>query len=438
MMKVLTNKKWMLTLALAAVVSCFTACSSDSVLDVTTPNTGEMVGSGTSLSLTVNTKGISGATRATDITTSPDEKSENTINRITVGIFAPGKVDTNGKIDPKTELVRNIYVLEKNINGEEKEGTFTMNEDGSKANININASFLHQGDKILVAVNAPKDKFASCYSADAFNSAVLDAGSALTTNVTTGAQSEGETYNNIPMYGEATLQAPTDNKFSLDVPVKHLLAKISLESLKVDFSTDANDVFNDAKFTPTSIFLINVPRKLRFNSNGWDTDNEAYFQGWGELDGDNYTLYRLACLRTSDITAQELSSTNKEFNGKYYFYTLPNQFTTSETEEHITDESGHRTKLVIAGYFQKGTQGGKTKVYYPISLNAVFQKGGIVKAAEDNTEAFKVYPNRNYKLNVTIKTRGLDNPYEDSDSKQLSVTVTPDKFNEVTQNTTFE
>ena len=68
--------------------------------------------------------------------------------------------------------------------------------------------------------------------------------------------------NNVPMYGEGKLPPKTsgDNsafKVSGDkVTVKHMLAKVSLESLGVDFK--AGSAYANAEFTPVAAFLINV------------------------------------------------------------------------------------------------------------------------------------------------------------------------------------
>lgn len=466
-MKFLTKcSSIMMTMALA--MSMFTACSSDSLLDVTDSKWGKETASGTTLSLTVNTKGINSTTRAEGngegTTTIP---AENKINRITVGVFAPDPNPVNGVENESNEIVRNIFICEPENTGDtNKDGsqeanneegsketskskyTFTVDENG-KATVNIDAAFLNEGDHVFVAVNAPRDKFHSVMSAANFHAAELNIGEALAHE------------DNIAMYGEKTLGAPDKNgHFNLDIDVAHILAKISLENLQVAFSTDKDDVFYDdptgasenskTSFTPTEVFLINVPRVTKFRENGF-SDEDNYYQGYPAWDTEakqqaietsfknqNNHIRDIYCAQISKTFAESeqvvLNNTNKKFGKTVSFYTLPNKFTESKDmsgdfEERFFGRKACRTKLVIGGEFKKDTHNAQ-HTYYPISINAIFNNG-VVSPAETDTEAFKVYGNRNYKFNVTITGIGVNNPFEDSDPKSMKITVTPTDFSDV-------
>lgn len=470
-MKFLTKcSSIMMTMALA--MSMFTACSSDSLLDVTDSKWGKETASGTTLSLTVNTKGINSTTRAEGngegTTTIP---AENKINRITVGVFAPDPNPVDGVENEDNEIVRNIFICEPENTGDtNKDGsqeanneegsketskskyTFTVDKDG-KATVNIDAAFLHEGDHVFVAVNAPRDKFQTVMSAANFHSAELDLGSAL--NNPAG----------VVMYGEETLKAPINGVFNIDIQVEHLLAKISLESLKVDFSSDKDDVFYDGSketdqnsvkktsFTPTEVFLINVPRIINFKKDGWPKE-ENYHQGWPDWNTEDkqkaieneynfdvnaahklmYIYSDLISKTFKDEEQKVLDYNNKEFGQKISFLTLPNQYTgnndmTLGLEERFFGKHACRTKLVIGGIFKKDGLA-ERHVYYPISINAIFENG-VAKPAEEGTDPFKVYANRIYKFNVTITSIGVDNPYQDSDFKKMTITATPTPFVDV-------
>ena len=212
-------------LSLAAVALGFTSCSSEDVASGT--NQGKM----SSLTLNINT-GKSMGSRATDWTADP-AGNENDINRITVGIFSS---DGN--------TLRTIVEL---ASGTGTDNTFKPETNGASTTIVTNS--LADGDLIKVAVNAPQGHFVGIKTANDFMNKSEEAKDALTnsTDLTKEACN-----NNVPMYGEGTLTPKNtgDNsvfKVSEDkVTVKHMLAKVSLESLGVDFK--AGSAYANAEF----------------------------------------------------------------------------------------------------------------------------------------------------------------------------------------------
>ena len=332
-------------LSLAAVALWFTSCSSEDVASGT--NQGKM----SSLTLTINT-GKSMGSRATDWTTDPagsDKKdTENKINRIAVGIFSP---DGN--------TLRTIVEL---ASGDGTNNTFKSETNGASTTIVTNS--LTDGDLIKVAVNAPAGHFVGIKTASDFMNKSEEAKDALTnsTDLTKEACN-----NNVPMYGEGTLTPKNsgDNsvfKVSGDkVTVKHMLAKVSLESLGVDFK--AGSAYANAEFTPVAAFLINVPDKMDFTTDVWNS-GASLLHGWSAYDVSDATncTFNYATgntgglgtyaqyLTTENLTsATALSGTATINNAMAWFYTLPNEKV--DNGAAVT----HNTKLVIAGKFIENT-----------------------------------------------------------------------------------
>ncbi len=411
-MKKVTYFGLLLAVALTGLSSC--SSSDDVTSDPTNTKSGE-----SRLTLTISTpvaktssaKGNSFAmgSRATDITTDPTATKEQVINHITVGIFSS---------DGKT--VRTIQELSSGSGGV---GTYTQASNSAEATATIVTNSLVAGDSILVACNAPAGTFHGVQTAAQFRAKTESIDNSLAT--TFGGQVGAKLVdNNIPMFGKATLSKNTnDDNFSASVNVNHQTAKVTLTSLTVDF--DQNGAYKDASFTPTQIFLMNVPENLKFDTDA-STGTSTLFQGYDNSTASTYKEY----LSTSAISTTALSgvasASTAKFGSTYYFYTMPN---------HKTDKDV-RTKLVIAGIFKSSasdTQG--TTVYYPVPLNANYDNG---KAAAVDGTAFAVYANKNYQCTVTIKTKGAANPTDDVTPQQATITVTVQPFATAPQNTVFE
>ena len=415
-------------LSLAAVALWFTSCSSEDVASGT--NQGKM----SSLTLTINT-GKSMGSRAAGWTTDPASTGkENDINRITVGIFSS---DGN--------TLRTIVEL---ASGDGTNNTFKTETKGASTTIVTNS--LTDGDLIKVAVNAPTGHFVGIKTANDFMNKSEEAKDALTnsTDLTKEACN-----NNVPMYGEGTLTPKTsgDNsvfKVSGDkVTVKHMLAKVSLESLGVDFK--AGSAYANAEFTPVAAFLINVPNKMDFTSNVWNS-SATLLHGWSAYDtsdatnctfdyatgnaggSGDYAQY----LTTENLTATALSGTAISSTAKAWFYTLPND----------RDDNGaavtNNTKLVIAGKFteDKNATSPKTEmVYYSLPINATYDTSShkYVKPANGAGSAFQVCPNQNYKCSVTIRTKGSSTPNTNLTPQEAEIKVEVTDFVDVTQSAEF-
>lgn len=412
-------------LALAAVALWFTSCSSEDVASGT--NQGKM----SSLTLTINT-GKSMGSRATDWTADP-AGNENDINRITVGIFSS---DGN--------TLRTIVEL---TSGTGTDNTFKSETNGASTTIVTNS--LADGDLIKVAVNAPTGHFVGIKTANDFMNKSEEAKDALTnsTDLTKEACN-----NNVPMYGEGTLTPKNSGDNSVfkavsggadKVTVKHMLAKVSLESLKVDFKVGS--AYANAEFTPVAAFLINVPDKMDFTTAVWNS-SAALLHGWSAYDtsdatnctfnyaagntGGTYARY----LTTENLTATALSGTATS-SAKAWFYTLPNDRVESAT---ATDN----TKLVIAGKFIENKSATSPKaemVYYSLPINATYDASShkYVKPTKGDGSAFQVCPNQNYKCSVIIRTKGSSNPNTNLTPQEAEINVEVTDFVEVKQDAEF-
>lgn len=391
-------------LLLAVGALWLTSCSSEDAVQ----------GSGSqadaSLTLTINTGKVGSRATAWDGTNTPTSTDENTINRLTVGIF-----------DANTKKVKTIVELTSATTGGN-----SLSVSGNTATAKIVTTSLATGDDVLVAANAPVGNFAGVADETGFNAKTEGIESA----VLSSSDNTKEINNNIPMYGASTLNG-SGSAFTANVSVQHQLAKITLDDLEVAF--DANGPYKEAEFTPTEFFLVNVPEKLAFSSNAW-------VNGASHLHGMSSTTYSSLPAATEWGTYKEylssaatgstaLKGTSATYASKSYFYVTP-----------CDDASTNgKMKLIIAGTFKTNSSDGGTTVFYPVAINANYAADGTSSAATNGgAEVFKVYPNKNYKCKVVIKTIGTTDPTKNLDPQTATVTVTVDNFVEASQTTTFE
>ena len=401
-------------LALAAAALWFTSCSSEDVAQ----NGGSQ--GNTYLTLSINTGDVSN-TRASDWTASaPSNTGENKINNMTVGIF-----DKGGN-------VRTIVDLTENKTGKSAPNSYTLS--GSTATANIVTSSLTATDVVLVAVNAPANKFAGVTTKDGFNKVKETLADAV-------ASTTKETNTKIPMYGKGNLTGSGSN-YTATVDVYHMLAKVTLKSLKVDFKVDGP--YKSAEFTPTAFFMINVPEDFQFNGTVENKLNEAWtstttmYHAWNK-DGDYATPNDAATsmgtyaqyLTTEDLgittslKGTAAATSTNSCSKKAYFYVTPSATTTGEKN----------MKLVIAGTFKNG--GTSTPVYYPVPLNASYAADGTVSPAVSGTTTYAVYPNVDYQCEVVIRSIGAATPNANLSPETATITVTVKDFDTATQTTEF-
>ena len=394
----------------AFIVAVLTAgfvssCSSADELNSTSANDNKEK----QLTLTIKTQELTKAAASAD----PNTTNENTMNRITIGIF-----------DQAGTTVR--AVQEFSPTSTESDATagsnLFYNGTNGTATVSVVTTQLTNTDQILVAVNAPASLFTGVSTAADFKKKILTAEQALYTKSDKSSPTDGiAVSNNIPMLGTATVSG-SGTSYSATVQPIHLASKVTLESLKVEFASDGP--YSAATFTPTEIFIYNAPDGLTFD------DANPYISTSTYLTGESSSSSAAVFLSTGDIStgATVLSGTNT-FGKKYYFYTTPNN-----------NVDANKTKLVIKGQFDPDGSGSAPAkiVYYPVKLNSNVKSDGSHSVAEASTNEYQVYPNKNYKCSVTIKTIGSASPGSDIDPTTATVTINVVSFTGVDQSTIFQ
>ena len=385
-------------LALAAVALWFTSCSSEDVAQ----NGGSLNEKDQRvLLLSVNTGNLGTRSALTDV--------EKQINDMTVGIY-----DKSGNYRVVASLTSGTTIKEASGT---TPGTFTTT---SGANVKVVTSTLQKDDQVLVAVNRGTTAFTSKPSPDDFSNVTMDAVTALTgsaTNTTIDATK-------FPKFGKATLPAGSNSTFTATVNVKNLVSKVTLEDLKVEFSGP----YASATFTPTEIFLLNVPDKLAFSDKG-QASTATYLNGTDIAKPDGSSVTKTAVLAKT-ITASALTgSSTASFTDTPILYTIPNSNSTS-----------NKTILVIAGKFDKdGPTSAATEetVYYPLALNENYSTDPAGAAADGGTKS-QTLAGKNYKCKVVIKTIGASNPWVTTGPQTAELTVNVADWDDADQTTTFE
>ena len=394
----------------AFIVAVLTAgfvssCSSADELNSTSANDNKEK----QLTLTIKTQELTKAAASAD----PNTTNENIMNRITIGIFDQAGTTVRAVQEFSPTSTESAATAGSNL---------FYNGTNGTATVSVVTTQLSNTDQILVAVNAPASLFTGVSTAADFKKKTLTAVQALYTKSDKSSPTDGiAVSNNIPMLGTATVSG-SGTSYSATVKPIHLASKVTLESLKVEFASDGP--YSAATFTPTEIFIYNAPDGLTFD------DANPYISTSTYLTGESSSSSAAVFLSTGDIStgATVLSGTNT-FGKKYYFYTTPNN-----------NVDANKTKLVIKGQFDpdgSGSASAKT-VYYPVKLNSNVKSDGSHSVAEASTNEYQVYPNKNYKCSVTIKTIGSASPGSDIDPTTATVTINVVSFTDVNQSTIFQ
>lgn len=445
-------------LLLCGICSCgiFSSCSKEDIGN----KTGSAIGN--QLVLTINTanpnspqasalpntlKNVKIGSRATVETTSgiTTAASENQINRLTIGIFDKDK---------------NLRILKEFTTGDGTGSTFKL--DNSKAIATITTTSDMVGNDVLVAVNAVANAFSTVTNEAGFNAVSEGIDRALATswddtNAKDANISTKEEINNIPMYGSSSTSGSTkittdagSGNLSATINVQHQLAKITVKSIKVNFSQTG--AYKSATFQPTAFFLINVANDLTFSDNAWNAAataasstypaNQGYSSTATDVPTGGLTTFPYKDYLTTgtfssaypalkylatDATGTAGGTTDaNNITPNNVFYVTPNVNTTQNT------------KLVIEGQFDpdgNGSNAPATTVFYPVSINSTNNSS---TTPDVTTTAKAVYPNKNYICEIIINTKGSTSPYNAIDPAAATVTVTVSPFTPVNQSTVFE
>lgn len=381
-----------MTMALATM-GLFASCSSDDTLS--------QGGQGGVLTVSVTPSNAQGTRGA--VTTDPTNAVENTVSHIAVGVF---KSDGSAKI---------------------------VDQATTSNGVELTASDLHEGDKVLVAVNAPENTFNGVTTPDEFKAKTLTIAKALWgAHTGTATATDKADNNHIPMYGEGAISNAGTQNFTANVNVYHLVSKVSLQSIKVDLK----GAYSAATFKPTEIFMSNVPSVLGFSmaniagSYTYPSKDVTYESGEQTTDGptgDNtVTASAYPYLSTGALTGEAWTA-NDSKSAKTYnsdmpiFYTMPNNQTAGEAKG--------ATFLVIKGTFTNGSESGVC--YYPVYINYNTNSNTVPDGGTEKV----LSPNYNYKVNVVINGKGSDSPTKPVDNSAATVTINAKPFVDANQTT---
>lgn len=305
--------------------------------------------------------------------------------------------------DEKTvsSLVWGIYHAAEDANQDKKvlSKTWTTPTSGQTAFTVNNQSFgaeelkFEGGDHVLVAANLSATElaaYAGFSTKTDFQQNKLGIREALTGGTGTLDPSK------LPMFGTSTVTADTETEFSSNVTVNHLVAKVTLNSLSVNFTGTGHA---SATFKPLEVFLINVPDELTMEYDGTNYTPTglaptSLYQGEADTWSGNAKRTFADYLGTGTVYEQTLDGT-ATYSKRYSLYTMPYNF----TETSVTNASDN-TRLVIKGeYRPSGGTAAVEPMYYAVNLN-------------NGTGDYKIKPNTHYKVTATIKGPGADNAYD--------------------------
>lgn len=185
----------------------------------------------------------------------------------------------------------------------------------------------------------------------------------------------------LPMVGNSTIAFNSiADKWESTVTVHHLVSKVTLASLSVDFSTTKHTA---ASFTPTEIFLVGVPDKINLDMNdGTYAFSQGAYAGYYQGESTNATNQKDYLGTGTGIAAVTMNASHTSYGTAYTLYTLPNN-----------NAAGNLTFLVIKGTYSSDGQAWNSKtVYYPVFIGA--KTTNVVQ------------PNAHYVVNATIKGDG--------------------------------
>ena len=268
------------------------------------------------------------------------------------------------------------------------------------------------GDSIFVAANIPSAKLDTYkdYNKSQFAEGKLNISEALTPG-TSGTLSDTD----LPMFGKSAVTSDGEGYFSATVTLKHLVAKVSLNSLKCEFTGTAHE---SATFRPTQLFLINVPKEIDMQVTDGGlycqaVNNTEFYQGEANNWSTNTTRTYADYLGTSVMASEAKIADDGTWSKIYSLYTLPNR------------NADNQTKLVIKGkYSDDGTDANEHDAYYAVTL---------AKAADKQY----VEMNTIYNIKVTIKGDGAPDAYSAIPNYQnLTSTITYADWNEHTTTVT--
>lgn len=346
----------------------------------------------------------------TAITGDPASTDENTINRVAVGLF-----DASGNLVSLTEL-----------------NSGTSNFNGSNALVTGNTLVT----KVAVAANMKPGLFAAVKQLSDFEKLQADLDYTASIDAST-AGTAGQYATALPMVGESLssdVSIPSGGTGTAAVTgtakvyLTRLVSKITLSNITTTFASGGG--YPHASFTPTEVFMYNVPSLANCNLTSVFATAPTWLHG-EQVATVLSTLTPKNYLGTGNLgITLPLTSTNP-WVGKYNFYVFPDQ-----------DNANHPMELIIKGNFVDDTTVPTTPtvVYYPIIINhamAGTTGTGAVAFVPDGTDGV-VQNNRAFDLTANITSKGVSNPSILINTANVTVTVSVNPWpTTITQNNTF-
>lgn len=357
----------LMTLILAGLMAMFTVSCSSS--DATIIDDGGLKPTdGNNLVVYIGTTSSTYNGRAVAIT-DPGTAVENKINTTTLLIFgANGVAKTIQEVEPKDQL------------------------------INTRVPNLSAGDKVYLAINVPASVFSTVTRVADFEETTIDIDRAILGNATDKTIANP---GDAPMFGKGSLEAVSNETdvYRATVPVNHMLAKVTLNTITASLE-------GDAEFTPTEVYLKNVPPYLYL-----ETAESAAKQDYRFFNNEGGTFYQGEPANAeffkpylgSGVNLGGFQPTNPKLTRTVsswhdnapamVFYTMPNNPATP-------------TMLVIKGNYKPANTTESKTVKYSIYLNhntnsnIVPNGGPYIK---------QLYPNYNYSVDLFIKNASVEN-----------------------------
>ena len=241
-------------------------------------------------------------------------------------------------------------------------------------------------------------------------------------NTTDGKKDLSMDATKIPMYGEADVAANTGTRsFKIDVTVKHVVAKVTLNSLRLD-------VTGGDQLKVSRVFLINVAGSFNWNNSAtfYVSSQANFFQGNKAADAIDDTKQYRDYLSSAAINETLTSAGTSSLSTPHYFYAMPNLANATVD-----------TRIVVEGYWTKEgeLENTTTPCYYSLKLQ------NLPTTANPGSLTLGIQPNHNYKVNVVIKREGGDDAYSDQLGGTYTMDVTPtvaDNWDGVDNNATFD
>lgn len=308
----------------------------------------------------------------------PSQAEENTVNRVTIGLFK-----SSGAIDVIKEiLLADLTTINASAYQTTIQGSIIGTESGAR--------------DIIVVANAPANYFAGLTTKFAFINKAL---------------SLTQVRNNLPMSGTGTTTLIANQTVGpVTVPISRMVARVDLVSLSSAF--DPAGQYANASFVADEIFMYNA-----MSTSTVDCATTLFPKdGWLQTPIPTPPILYDASLR--DPINQPFTGSTA-YSTKHYFYTFANLFMANlGNATNIGGPFDVATRLVISGMFKTNPSDSEERVYYPVIINRL-----LPPAIPADPLGIGVKRNTIYQITATIKSKGGVTPLTIIDPAYLGVKI---------------